>query len=416
MIVAGPGAPVSRQGEVRVVWTYDVQFQASDIQWASRWDAYLSMSGDDNVHWFSILNSVLIVMFLTAMVAMIMVRTVYRDLRRYNRVPTDEELEEQREESGWKLVHADVFRPPRATMALSVAVGTGAQLLAMACATLVFAAAGFLSPAMRGALMMALLLLFVLMGVPGGYVASRVYKFFHGTRWQRCTLNTALVYPGIVFSVFFLLNLLVWSQHSAGAVPFMSLFAVLTLWFCVSVPLVFLGAFYGFKQERLSQPTATAPLPRQVPPQPWYMQSHFIALVGGILPFGAVFVEMFFILSSLWLDRYYYVFGFLFLVFGIMLVTSIEISIVLCYFQLCGEDYRWQWRAFFTAGSSALYLFLYSAFYFATQLDITAFVPALLYFGYMFLISTVFLVMTGTVGFLSCLFFVRAIFGSVKID
>lgn len=30
-----------------------------------------------------------------------------------------------------------------------------------------------------------------------------------------------------------------------------------------------------------------------------------------------------------------------------------------------------RWRSFFTSGSSALYLFLYSAFYFYTKLDIT---------------------------------------------
>ena len=32
------------------------------------------------------------------------------------------------EESGWKLVHGDVFRPPRSLVILSAVVGTGAQL------------------------------------------------------------------------------------------------------------------------------------------------------------------------------------------------------------------------------------------------------------------------------------------------
>lgn len=41
---------------------------------------------------------------------------------------------------------------------------------------------------------------------------------------------------------------------------------------------------------------------------------------GGILPFGSVFVELFFILSSMWLDQYYYVFGFLLLVFILLAV------------------------------------------------------------------------------------------------
>jgi hypothetical protein len=31
--------------------------------------------------------------------------------------------------------------------------------------------------------------------------------------------------------------------------------------------------------------------------------------MGGILPFSACFVELFFIMSSLWMDQYYYVIG-----------------------------------------------------------------------------------------------------------
>jgi transmembrane 9 superfamily protein 2/4 len=37
----------------------------------------------------------------------------------------------------------------------------------------------------------------------------------------------------------------------------------------------------------------------------------------------------------------------------------------------CSEDYNWWWRSYFTSGSSALYLFAYSAFYFYSKLDIT---------------------------------------------
>ena len=51
------------------------------------------------MHWFSIVNSLLIVLFLTVMVAMIMVRNLHRDIVRYNRVLSDEEKAEDREES-----------------------------------------------------------------------------------------------------------------------------------------------------------------------------------------------------------------------------------------------------------------------------------------------------------------------------
>ena len=83
-----------------------------------------------------------------------------------------------------------------------------------------------------------------------------------------------------------------------------------------------------------------------MPLQAWYMHPAFSVLIGGILPFGAVFIELFFILTSMWLHQFYYLFGFLCLVFVILIITCAEITIVLCYFQLCSEDYHW-WCAIF---------------------------------------------------------------------
>jgi transmembrane 9 superfamily member 2/4 len=75
-----------------------------------------------------------------------------------------------------------------------------------------------------------------------------------------------------------------------------------------------------------------------------------------------------------------------------------------------------RWRAYFTSGSSALYLFLYSLFYFYTKLDITKTVPMMMYFGYMFIVSYSFFCLTGTIGFYACYLFVRKIYSAVKID
>ena len=78
--------------------------QASDIRWASRWDTYLLMT-DDQIHWFSIINSLMIVLFLSGMVAMIMMRTLHRDISKYNQLETADEAQE---ETGWKLVCSPV--------------------------------------------------------------------------------------------------------------------------------------------------------------------------------------------------------------------------------------------------------------------------------------------------------------------
>jgi transmembrane 9 superfamily protein 2/4 len=72
---------------------------------------------------------VIVLWAVQGLVAMILVRALYRDFSRYNRVATDEEKAEDKEETGWKLVHADVFRPPtRLPLIFAVTVGTGTQV------------------------------------------------------------------------------------------------------------------------------------------------------------------------------------------------------------------------------------------------------------------------------------------------
>jgi transmembrane 9 superfamily protein 2/4 len=397
-----------------VVFSYDISWEKSELLWAHRWDLYLKGNPDDKIHWFSITNSTMIVVFLTVMVAMILVRTLNRDIAQYNDVAA---LEEAKEESGWKLVHADVFRPPQtAPMLFAVMVGTGVQLGLMTLATLSFALIGLLSPANRGSLLTAFILLFVFMGAFAGYHASRTYKMFRGAEWKLCTCMTAFAFPGFVFAVFMLIDTALLIEGSSGAIPFSTFITLVVLWLGVSTPLVFIGSHFGFKKDEVVHPVRTNTIPRQVPPQPWYMHPALTVTFGGILPFGAVSVELFFIMSALWLHQIYYIFGFLFLVMIILVATCAEITILMCYFQLCNEDYRWWWRAFLSSGSCAGYIFCYSVWYYITELNIDGFVPTCLYFGYMSLITITFFLLTGSIGYQSCFWFITKIYGSIKVD
>lgn len=134
--VTNSESPQEVADKKEIIFTYDVEFEPSDVKWASRWDSYLLMT-DDQIHWFSIVNSLMIVLFLSGMVAMIMLRTLYRDISKYNQLETQEEA---LEETGWKLVHGDVFRPPVNSNLLCVYVGTGVQFFGMILVAMIFAA------------------------------------------------------------------------------------------------------------------------------------------------------------------------------------------------------------------------------------------------------------------------------------
>mmetsp|Transcript_18835 Transcript_18835/g.34955 ORF Transcript_18835/g.34955 Transcript_18835/m.34955 type:complete len:678 (-) Transcript_18835:827-2860(-) len=404
----------------KVLFTYDVTWKENkELHWASRWDVYLSM--DDaipaKVHWLSIANSLVIVFVLTAMIAAILVRNLRRDYARYNKLATDEEKAEDLEEFGWKLVHADVFRPPTTRpMLFCVFVGSGAQLCTSAFFAIALSAVGFLSPARRGSLMIAVLVLYMLCGALAGYVSSRLYKSFRGRAWQMCTLFTATLFPGTVVGVFLFFNIILAFFHSSGSVPFVDVIIVLAMWCCVSIPLVFLGAYFGYKADAISYPTVTSTIARAIP-EPTLMLNPYLAMaLAGMVPFAAAYVELFFIMTSLWMDQFYYVFGFTLIVYLILLITCAEVTVLLCYYQLCGENHRWWWFSFFTAGSTAFYMFVYSAFWFKSLEASKMMITYMLYFGYMFLISYAMFLVTGMVGAMSCLWFTRKIFGSIKVD
>uniref|UniRef100_A0A8C9C6Z6 Transmembrane 9 superfamily member n=1 Tax=Phocoena sinus TaxID=42100 RepID=A0A8C9C6Z6_PHOSS len=91
----------------------------------------------------------------------------------------------------------------------------------------------------------------------------------------------------------------------------------------------------------------------------------------------------------------YFMFGFLFLVFIILLIICSEATVLLCYFHLCTEDYHWWWRAFFTSSFTAVYLFLYAVYYFFTKLQITGIANTILYFGYTMIMVLIFFLFTG---------------------
>lgn len=169
------------------------------------------------------------------MIGVILVRTLHRDISRYNNA---DEAEDAQEEFGWKLVHGDVFRPPGNPMLLSVLLGTGSQIMGVVCVTLFFACLGFLSPATRGGLMTSMLVMYVFLGTPAGFVSSRMYKMFGGEQWKSNVICTAFLVPSLVFATFFVLNLILWANESSAAVPFGTLVALVAMWFCISVPLV----------------------------------------------------------------------------------------------------------------------------------------------------------------------------------
>ena len=70
------------------------------------------------------------------------------------------------------------------------------------------------------------------------------------------------------------------------------------------------------------------------------------------MPFGSIFIEMYFMFTSFWSYKFYYVYGFMLLVYAILAIVTMCCSIVATYCLLNSENYQWQWTSF-AASSSA---------------------------------------------------------------
>jgi transmembrane 9 superfamily protein 2/4 len=395
-----------------VKFSYSVIFEDSNTTWSTRWEHYFYMSTSHReVHWLGLVNSFAMVLLLTGMVGAILKRVIHRDISHYN------DTVEYEDETGWKQVRSDVFRSPVYGSMFSIIIGSGVQFISMISLTLFFTALGFLSPAHRGGLLTTILVLFVFMGIFAGYTSARLFKMFGGVPWKRNALGTAMIFPGTCFCMFFFINFFLITEESSGAVSFSLLLQLVLMWFGISVPLVFLGAFIGFSKPPIMNPVRVSKIPKPIQMIPGLSKIKLVGLLAGCLPFGGMFIELSYVMNCLWNANYlYYLFGFLFLCFIVLIITSAEVSILLCYILLCREDYRWWWMSFGVSGSSGLYLFGYAVIYWALHLGFTRVSSFVLYFGYMALGSMFYALITGTIGFIASFIFIRSIFSLIKID
>ena len=414
---------------IDVLFSYEVSFQHSHITWADRWDIYMMESPDNEIHYFAIVNSLMIAFLLTGVVLVIMLRALKKDIAQYNTMDihismgmgmAEDDHVNIMEETGWKLVHGDVFRPPmRGRTLLSVSVGTGLQIGTSVFLTLMAYAARFLNPMRKGQTLSYVVILYVLSGSVAGYSSAKLYKFFHGKAWKRTTLMTAAAFPGVLFTLFVALNFFLHLAlgKASAAVSFWTMLLMFLLWVCVSAPLVFIGAFFGYKSDKIQVPTKTTQIARFIPDSnSWFVKFPHCALMAGILPFASVAIELSFIMNALWINQIYYIMGFLTIVCFVFTLSCSTMSMVMCYCQLCNEDHRWWWKSFFNGASTGFYLFVYSLWYLVFKLELVGLLSLVVYISYMGLICFAFALYCGGVALISSFWFCTKIYGAVKVE
>jgi hypothetical protein len=399
--------------ELMVEFTYSVKWLQTNTSFADRMSLY-SEKSELEIHWISIMNSFVLVILLTGFLAIILMRVLKND---YNRYARTEDGDEEQDDYGWKLVHGDVFRFPPNKNVFSALFGTGAQSLAVTIFILILAVYGMFYPHNSGALPTAAIFLYAFTAGIAGFVSANFYKKMGGEGWAWNIVLTASVFAVPAFVTAAFVNSVASYYGTTSALDVSIVLTVFFIWALVGFPLTLIGGIAG---RRLSgefyAPCRTKNFQREIPPIPWYRRSLFQVIMAGFLPFSAIYIELYYIYSSVWGHSSYTLFGILFLVFIILIIVTACITVALTYFQLSMEDHRWWWRSFISGGSTGFFIYAYSIFYFYYRSQMSGFFQATYYYGYMFVVCYFFFIMLGTVGFYSSLIFVRQIYKNLKID
>jgi transmembrane 9 superfamily protein 1 len=414
-------SPMSLDGltaPVDVTMTYSVKWHKTETKYESR-DKRLRDSGffpkTLEIHWLSIINSMVLVFLLLGFVVIILTRVLRNDFARYN-VDDDEDMASE-EENGWKIIHTDVFRfPPLKTLFCAI-LGVGSQFLAIVSGILLMALLGMFNVHRHGSINAAAILLYAFTSCISGYVAANMYKKMGGENWVWNINLTSALFAGPFFVVWSFVNSVAWAYGSTQALPWGTVVLLGTLWAILGYPLTVVGGILGKNWANgFDAPCRTKNIAREIPSIPWYRSPVAHCVVGGFLPFSAISVELYYIFATLWGREQYTLYGILFVVYAILLSVTACISVALTYFQLSVEDYRWWWRSLFSAGSTGLFVFLYALFYYFKRSNMSGALQTIEFFGYTFLACYVFFLMLGTVSFAASLKFIRYIYVNIKMD
>ncbi|CAL5427770.1 unnamed protein product [Camellia sinensis] len=277
--------------EVDVEFTYTVKWRETNIPFEKRIEKYYSSPTPHQlrIHWFAVMNSCLTVLILLGCLVMFYVRVIKKDINKY---ANDEELLDNQEETGWKNIHGDVFQYPKHKSLFAAVVGSGTQLFILS----------------------------------EEFIVDRIPFLWASTPYI-CFLNTVAI-----------------TYRATAALPLGTTLVLFSIWMLIASPLLFLGGITAKNSKSEFQaPCHTTKCPKVIPPQRWYRGILPQMAVAGILPFGVIYVELYYLFVSVWGLRAYTIYAILFIVFIILVIVTAFVNVALTYFQLAAEDHEWWW-------------------------------------------------------------------------
>ena len=394
-----------------IIFRYDTFYTYTDTMYEERYFKFFS--GDKFIHSNSIYISGLIIILLLIILTYIYIRAIKSETEIHNeKVASDDIINEY----GWRNIAFDVFRRPIRSDILSSLMGTGVQLLIMVLYSLSFVVLGIIQPKSGGSYFTLLAMVYIFLSLISGYGSARFYKMVHGLNWLRVCVFTAILFPMILILILSSTNGLYYLEGSTTYVQFKNFFSLFSLWIIGTIPLIFIGTMVGLSQQRIKLPCGVNPVPGILSKNnyPWYLRVRYAWFLTGFPPFFAIFVELFYIMDSMWKQDFYALSKYLLLSIIILIIISSLIGILFTYLNLCKGDYRWWWKSFIVSASPAIYIIIFSIFY-LFKLKFKQITTFLIYINFMILFSVIIALICGSTGLYFTFLFLENIYSKIRI-
>lgn len=400
--------------DTTVQFTYSVSWNETFSPFKNRMNKYSRASllpTPKQIHWFSFINSIVIIVLLMGLLVMMFMRHLKNDLKRSSGGD-----EEEDKEVGWKYIHGDVFRPPSQLHLFSAILGSGTQFLILLVFLFIMAFLGILYPYNLGSLSTSVVVIYALTFTAAGYSTASFHCQFSKTGWERSVLLTGILYLGPLLFTVFILNIVAISFGATAALPLGTIVVILLLYALVAMPLLALGGMIGYRlSSEFQAPSVTKRVAREIPSLTWYMKTPGQMFIGGLLPFSAIVLELHHLYASMWGYKIFTLSGILFITFIILVVLTAMLSVGMTYIQLSLEDHKWWWRSILRGGSTAIFMFGYCIYFYAKS-NMNGSMQLVFFFGYNACLCYAFFLMLSTISFYVSWIFVRRIYNAIKSE
>lgn len=317
-------------------------------------------------------------------------------------------------DKGWMLLHGDMFYAPQYHFLLANFVSHGMSCL-ITLISVTFYAYAFNKDHNSTRYIQAFIIAYVFSSIISGWFSSSLSILFSDKKWLRIVLSSVILpftcYLMILLSINFFTNYS--SPYS------ISLSTVTMLISFICFPCLFISTISGaisYKYNLQRNSFDTALVPRTIPPQPWYLSGFSGCIFITIFVCSSILPELFYLNNFIWLKKPCDSFAGLFISTLTSNIVAACASICFIYFRIHNENYHWQWISFAAPAAAMIPIFIYSLYFYLFKFEIRSYISATVFLTRSLLISLMFGLSYGGIGFISTKNFINFIFSNAKLD